>query len=114
MSNNKRPVSRPATTDENRESQLAAIAYDLAEKQLLDGTASAQTINHFLKAGSSREKLEHQKLGQDNQLLKAKVEALESAKRVEELYSEALKAMRTYAGQDEEDLEAEDFDGYDY
>lgn len=114
MASNKRPVGRPATTDENRERQLASIAYDLAEKQLLDGTASAQTINHFLKAGSSREKLEHQKLGRDNQLLQAKVEALESAKRVEELYAEALKAMRTYAGQDEEDLEAEDLDGYDY
>ena len=114
MSNNKRPVSRPATTDENRERQLSSIAYDLAEKQLLDGTASAQTINHFLKAGSSREKLEHQKLDKDNQLLKAKVEALESAKRVEELYSEALKAMRTYAGQDDLDEEAEDLELYDY
>lgn len=114
MSSNKRPVSRPQSTDENRERQLAAIAYDLAEKQLLDGTASAQTINHFLKAGSSREKLEHQKLDKDNQLLKAKVEALESQKRVEELYSEALKAMRTYAGHDEEDIEGDDQDDYDY
>jgi len=114
MPSNKRPVSRPASTDANRERQLSAIAYDLAEKQLLDGTASAQTINHFLKAGSSREKLEHQKLEKDNQLLKAKVEALESAKRVEELYAEALRAMRTYAGQDEEEVDSEELDLYDY
>lgn len=113
MANNRRPVGRPATTDEGQERRLMSMAYDLAEKQLLDGTASAQTINHFLKAGSSREKLEHQKLDKDNQLLKAKVEALESAKRVEELYSEALKAMRTYAGQDDVD-EDDDLEGYDY
>lgn len=70
----------------------------LAEQQLIDGTASAQVITHYLKLGSSREKLEQAKLDKENTLLLAKAEAIESAKRVEELYVNALNAMRTYSG----------------
>ena len=35
---------RPALTPEARENQLIALAVDLAEKQLREGTASAQVI----------------------------------------------------------------------
>ena len=96
----------PATTPEARENQLIAQAVDLAERQIQDGTASAQVISHFLKLGSSREKLEQERLTQENALLEAKREQLASQARVEELYSKALNAMRSYAGQtamDEED-----------
>ena len=93
----KRP---PAKTPEARENQLISLAVELAEQQLIDGTASAQVITHYLKLGSSREKLEQAKLGKENTLLLAKAEAIESAKRVEELYVNALNAMRTYSGQD--------------
>lgn len=89
---------RPATTPEARENQLIALAVDLAEKQLLKGTASSQVISHYLKLGSTKEKLEKEKLEQENKLLKAKTEAIQSAKRVEELYKEALNAMRSYGG----------------
>jgi hypothetical protein len=92
---------RPATTVEGRENQLVSKAIDLAEKQLIEGTASAQVISHYLKLGSTREALEQERLIQENELLKARVEQLASAKRVEELYEAALNAMRTYAGQDE-------------
>lgn len=88
----------PALTPEARENQLIALAVDLAEKQLIEGTASAQVITHYLKLGSTREKLEKEKLERENELLSAKREALESAKRVEELYADALKAMRSYSG----------------
>jgi hypothetical protein len=88
-----------ASTPEGRENQLVSLAVDLAEKQLRDGTASAQVISHYLKLGSSREKLEQERLAQENQLLEAKREALASQRRVEELYAEALNAMRSYAGQ---------------
>jgi hypothetical protein len=90
----------PATTPEARENQLVSQAVDLAERQLLDGTASAQVITHYLKLGSSREKLEQERLIRENAFLEVKMEAVASAKRVEELYSQALNAMRSYAGQD--------------
>ena len=96
----------PATTPEGRENQLVSLAVDLAEKQLRDGTASAQVVTHYLKLGSSREKLEQERLARENELLAVRADAIASAKRVEELYTNALNAMRSYAGQ--EPLELED------
>lgn len=93
-----RHTQAPALTPEARENQLIALAVDLAEKQLEEGTASAQVITHYLKLGSTRERLEKEKLRKENELLQAKREALESAKRVEELYTNALEAMRSYSG----------------
>lgn len=90
---------RPPTTPEARENQMISLAVDLAEKQLRDGSASAQVISHYLKLGTSREQLEQQKLSRENKLLDAKVEAYASSQRIEELYSEALASMRSYAGQ---------------
>lgn len=100
MGKDKANRGRPATSPEQRESQLISLAYDLAEKQLRDGTASAQVITNFLKLGSSREKLEQAKIQQENLVLSGKVEAMEAARRIEVLYEEALKAMKSYAGQD--------------
>lgn len=100
-----RRLGRPATTPEQRENQLISLAIDVAEKQLADGSASSQVITHFLKLGSTREKLEQQRLAQENELLHAKVEQLASAKRVEELYENALNAMRTYSGYEVSDDE---------
>lgn len=98
---------RPATTPDGRENQLVALAVDLAEKQIREGTVSSQVLTHYLKLGSSRERLEQERLRRENHLLAAKAEAMASAKRVEELYGKALNAMRTYAGQDPVDLDAE-------
>lgn len=89
---------RPAMTPEARENQLIAMAYDLVEQRLIDGTATSQETTHFLKLGSMKARLEAEKLRKENELLEAKTEALQSAKRVEELYSEALNAMRAYSG----------------
>ena len=99
---------KPATTPQQRENQLISLATDLAEEQLADGTASAQVITHYLKLGSSRERLEQEKLEKENELLETKREMMASAKRVEELYETALNAMRSYAGQIVQD-EAEDY-----
>lgn len=85
---------------------MVSLAVDLAERQLREGTASAQVISHYLKLGSTRERLEQERLNQENELLKARVDAMASAKRVEELYVQALDAMRSYAGL--EDLETMD------
>ena len=93
---------RIATTPEARERQLVSMAMDRAEQQLVDGTASSQVITHFLKLGTTRDELEREKLKHENELLKARTEALQSAERQEELYKEALSAMKTYAGQSDE------------
>jgi hypothetical protein len=90
---------KPATTPEGRENELVSQAVDLAEQQIRSGTASSQVITHFLKLGSTRERLEQQRLEHENELTRVKIDALESAKRVEELYLEALTAMRSYAGE---------------
>lgn len=94
---------RPALTPEARENQLISLAVDLAEQQLRDGTASSQVIAHFLKQSTAKAQLELEKLRQENELMKARTEALQSAKRVEELYTNALNAMRNYAGQGDSD-----------
>lgn len=91
---------RPAETPEGRENQLISLAVDLAEKQLISGTASAQVITWFLKLASSREGLEQERLKNENLLLSAKVDAMASSKNVEKLYEAALSAMRQYTGQD--------------
>ena len=105
------PESRrkPATTPEGRENELVSMAVDLAAEQIQQGTASSQVITHFLKLGSTRERLEQQRLEHENELTRVKIEAIESQKRVEELYMEALTAMRSYAGDlpppDEQDVD---------
>lgn len=92
----------PAKTTEGRENQLISMAVDLAEKQLLDGSASAQVIVHYLKLGTTRASLEREKLERENELLKAKTENLKAMKRQEEMFEEAIKAMRSYSGSNED------------
>ena len=109
------PARNRATTPEVREQQLIAAAYDLAEKQIHEGTASAQVITTFLKLGTSRERLEQDKISNENALLEAKREAMAASARVEELYIGALNAMRSYQGQPpiELDDDATDDGGFD-
>ena len=94
---------RPALTPDAREKQLIALAVDLAEQQLRDGTASSQVITHYLKMGSMKEKLERERLEKENKLIDAKVETLKSVQHIEELYKNALDAMKNYRGDDVED-----------
>lgn len=90
---------RPALTPEARENQMIALAIDLAEKQLREGTASSQVITHYLKLGSTKEKVEKEILEKQKELIDAKTEALRANKRMEELYQNALDAMKRYSGQ---------------
>lgn len=91
---------RPALSPESRENQMISLAVDLAEKQLREGTASSQVITHYLKLGSTKEKIEKEILEKQKELIEAKTQNLQSAKRIEELYSDALEAMRNYRGSD--------------
>lgn len=110
MPKNDKKVTRkrrqpPATSPEARENQLIALAVDLAEKQLSEGTASAQVITHYLKLGTTKERLEKEKLEAETEMIKQKAEAMQSQKKTEELYAEALNAMRAYSGMDYKDAE---------
>ena len=95
----------PAMTPEARENQLISLAVDLAEKQLKEGKASSQVICHYLKLASSKEKLEKELLEKQVELAKAKTEMIQSAKRTEELYLNALNAMKRYSGGGDENDE---------
>ena len=98
---------RPGLTPEAEENQCIAMAYRLAKQRLADGSASSQEVTHFLKMGSSKAKLENERLKEENKLLRAKTNAIESAEDMKELYAEAIKAMATYQGhggpEDDED-----------
>lgn len=108
-----RRPGRPAATPQERESQLTSLAYDLAERRLVDGSATAQEVVFFLKAGSQREQLEQQKLLQENMVLAARAEQMAQNNRLEQLMGEALNAFRSYSGGDEDyDLYGGDPDGY--
>lgn len=104
-SNTPQRRTRPALSPEARENQLIAYAVDLAEQQLRDGTASSQVITHFLKLGSTKERIEKEILEKQKDLIEAKTKAYQASDEIKEMYAEALKAMRTYSGQggDEED-----------
>lgn len=91
-------IFKPALDPDARENQMIAYATNLAERQLIEGTASSQVIVHYLKLGSSKEKLEKKLLAEQVKLAEAKTEALQAAQRVEELYANAIDAMRRYSG----------------
>lgn len=92
---------RRALTPEARENQMIALATNLAEEQLMNGTASSQVITHFLKLGTVKAQLELEKNRRENELLSAKTEALKSTKHIEELMENAIAAMKSYSGQDD-------------
>lgn len=98
----------PATTPEGREKQLIALAMDATERRIRNGTATAQELVYFLKAGSPSTKHEREILKKQEELITAKTDALKSQKRVEELYAKALSAMKKYSG-DRSDSDDDEF-----
>lgn len=95
-------IYSPARTQEGRENQLIALAHDVAEKQMLEGTASAQVITHFLKLGTEKERLEREKLIHENLLLQEKTRAYQLAEEHDALYEKVILAMKKYSGVDDE------------
>lgn len=94
---------RPAVTPENREDQLISEAYDLVEQRLLDGTATSQETVHFLRLGSRKARIEQEILEKQKELVVAKTEAIQSAKRIEELYNNAMRMFTVYTGEGDPD-----------
>ena len=101
------PKLRPPLSPEARENQMIALAMDLVEQRLRDGTASSQETTHFLKAASQKTKLEMERLKLENDLTAAKTKALANAEEIKVLYEDAIKAMRRYSGHGDGDDEYE-------
>lgn len=99
---------KPATTPEARENEMIALAHDLAEEQIRGGSASSQVITHFLKLGSSRERLEQERIAHENELMEVKKQQIEGQARVEELYLKAMSAMQSYSGNEPETSDDDD------
>lgn len=106
------PSITPAMTPEDQEDQLISLAVDLAVKRLREGTASNQLVSEIIKLGTTKERLAKEKLQRENEMLRAKTEAIEASRRNGEMYAEALKAMREYAGV--QAIEDDDYDEEDY
>lgn len=95
MAERRKPRAR---SPERREQEMISLAEELAEKKIRDGTASSQLIVHYLRLGTTRERLEKERIREDTKLRRAKAESLDSAKRIEELYNDAIKSFGTYSG----------------
>ena len=104
---------RAAMSPEARENQMISLAVDVAEQQMLKGTASSQVITHFLKLGSRQEQLEREKLENENELLRTRIKALESSEKSEEMYAKVLRAIKEYSGREDIDDGDYDYDEYD-
>lgn len=90
---------RPAITPEGRESQLISMATDLIEQRIRDGTASSQETTAIIKGTLTKSRLEIEILKKQKELIEAKTESLKTGARLEELYTNAMNAMRRYTGQ---------------
>ena len=100
-----RRKNRPALSPEARENQLISLAVDLVEQRLMDGSASSQETTHFLKLATTKARLEKEILEKQRGLIVAKTESIKAEKRKDELYSEAIKAMRRYNGYGDDENE---------
>lgn len=105
-----RPSITPAMTPEDQEDLLISLAVDVAVERLRNGTASNQLVSEIIKLGTVKERLTREKLQRENEMLKAKTEAIEASKNNGEMYIQAIKAMKIYSGIQDVD----DEDEYDY
>ena len=99
----KKKSNKIAISPRARENQIISAAYDLAEKRILNGTASSQEIIHFLRMGSEKEKLERIKLEEENKLLREKTKSLAAATNIEQILKDGLKALGSYRLNESED-----------
>jgi len=103
LKSSSRRTSKPMITPENRENYLISLSYDLVEQRLKEGTATSQETTHFLKLGSAKARLENEILEEKKKLMEAQIEALKASEGLQELYANALAAMRSYQGHPEEE-----------
>lgn len=88
----------PAVDPEEREKQLISMAMDAAEKKFLEGRASDSLTIHFLRLATTKMELEKEKTRKEIAQLAAKTDAIQSMARMEELYNDAMNAIKNYGG----------------
>lgn len=98
-----RPKLPPALTPEARWSQMTALAMDLVEQRLRDGTASSQETTQFIRHASIMAQAQLEKVKLENELTVAKTKALEKDDEMKELCENAIRAMRNYQGRGDPD-----------
>lgn len=92
----------PAMSKEGHDNRMISLANKCAEEQLRKGTASSQIICHYLKMGSEKERLAIEREKAELDLLKAKTKSIESADRMNEMFTQALKVFSSYRGEDDD------------
>ena len=91
-----------ASTPEGRENEMIMLAYQEVERRIRDHTATSQELCHFLKMGSEKERLEREKLEVEMELQRVRADSIESGKHMEELYNNAIAALKMYSGVEED------------
>lgn len=99
----------PAKTPEERESQLISKSLNLIEKQIEDGSISSTVLAIYAKASTERDRLEKDRLRNENEVLKKKVESMEAAIDVKNLLEDALGVFRGYSGRSTVENDEEDY-----
>lgn len=101
--------TKAAESVEENENQMILLANELSKQRLINGTASSQEIVYWLKAGSTRERLEREILERQKAQIEAKTDNLRSSAHSDELYAKALEAMSRYSGNRGDDDEYESY-----
>lgn len=91
-------MSREGKTVEAKERHLVALAVNQAEKMLEEGKAPPAVLMHYLRLGASDYPLRKERLERQNDLFKAKTDALERQDNLEEITKNAIEAMQRYSG----------------
>ena len=68
-----------------------------------DGTASSQIIALYAKLGTRESRLEREIAELNKELIAAKRDSIRQGQKVEELFEMAVRAMKGYQGEDDED-----------
>ena len=92
------PTQIPPRDPEEWENRMINLTMQAVEQRITNGTASAAEYVHFLKLGSSRERLEQEDRRKDIELKSAKTGAIEASQKSEQMFEEAIKAMSRYSG----------------
>lgn len=86
----------PPLSDKDHEAKLISLTLQMAEQQLIDGTASSQVMTHFLRLGSIRSKVELEKLRLENNLLTEKIQSEKMGQQLKEMFQDVMESLRDY------------------
>lgn len=92
------PIRRPpARSRERRVQQLVGYAEDLLEQRLLTGTASPTETVAILRLGTENEQVTNDRIRAQTEYLHAQRAKAESETVREELFTQAMEAMKRYS-----------------